>query len=86
MLSETRLQKPICPSIEVVGSVNASPSHMGSICMKEALEVVLTVITKLFSSLQFGVVADSEKTNRVVDAVITSPALKRGPPPLVAEK
>ena len=86
VLSKTGDHVPVIPSIEVVGSVSASPSHIGAICVNVVFEAILMVMSKECSLLQLGVVADSAYTNKGVEAEMTSPALSDVPPPLVAVK
>ena len=86
VLSKAGVQVPVNPSMEVVGSVNVSPSHIGAICVNVVFERMLIVISKECSLLQLGVVADSAYTNKVVEAEITSPVLSGVPPPFEAVK
>ena len=86
VLSKTGDHVPVNPSMEVVGSVNASPSQIGGSCVNVVFERILMVMSKECSLLQLGVVADSAYTNKVVEAEITSPALSGVPPPLEAVK
>ena len=86
MLSKAGDQAPVMFSREIFKSVLGSPSHIGGICVKLVVVEFTIVISKLVSSLQFGVVADSAYTNKVVEAVMISPGLKAIPPPLVAVK
>ena len=86
VLSKMGDHVPVIPSMEVVGSVIASPSHIGGSCVNVVFERILMVMSKECSLVQLGVVAVSAYTNKGVEAEITSPVLSGIPPPLEAVK
>ena len=84
--SNTGFQLPVVPSLEVLIKGLEPPSQIVFISVKEVFKVVLIVTSKVCSLVQIGVVADSEYTNKVVEAEMISPAFSGVPLPFEAVK